>query len=71
MIDLLTEKFPAIARVVHYEDIAVDPMGALRGAAELCGLPMPDGTAPALGDDRGCAQPYRTFMAAAREGRLD
>jgi tetratricopeptide (TPR) repeat protein len=69
MIDLLTEKFPAIARVVHYEDIIADPTSALRAAAELCGLPVPDGPAPVLGDDRGCAQPYRTLMAAALEGR--
>jgi tetratricopeptide (TPR) repeat protein len=64
MIDLLAEKFPTIARVVHYEDMIADPAGALRTVAELCGLPIPEGAVPAPGDDRGCAQPYRAFMTA-------
>ncbi len=60
----MAEKFPDIVRVVNYEDMVADPAGTLRVAAELCGLPMPEGPAPSVGDDRGCAEPYREFMAA-------
>jgi len=44
--------------------IVADPAGVLRVAAELCGLPIPEGPTPSIGDDRGCAEPYREFMAA-------
>ncbi len=64
MIDLLAQKLPDAVRIIHYEDMVADPTGALRVAAELCGLPMPAGPLPAVGDDRGCAEPYREFMAA-------
>ena len=67
MMDLMAEKFPDIVRIVRYEDMVEDPAGALRVAAELCGLPMTDKPLPALGDDRGCAAPYREFIAAALE----
>ena len=46
MIDVLAEKLPDIARVVHYEDIVADPRAALGVAAELCGLPMEHGPLP-------------------------
>jgi tetratricopeptide (TPR) repeat protein len=65
MIDVLAEKLPGIARVVHYEDIVADPRAALEIAADLCGLPMEHGPPPNIGDDRGCAEPYRDFMVAA------
>jgi tetratricopeptide (TPR) repeat protein len=65
MIDVLAEKLPLISRVVHYEDMVADPRAALSVAAELCGLPMKHGPLPNIGDDRGCAEPYRDFMAAA------
>ena len=64
MIDLLAEKFPQFVRVVRYENMVADPAAALRVAADLCGLPTPAGPLPTVGDDRGCAQPYREFMAA-------
>jgi tetratricopeptide (TPR) repeat protein len=67
MMDLLTQKFPEIVRIVHYEDMVTDPTAAVRLAAELCGLPMSDGPLPAVGDDRGCAAPYLQFMAAELE----
>ena len=44
--------------------MVADPASALRVAADLCGLPMTDAPLPAIGDDRGCAEPYRQFMAA-------
>jgi Sulfotransferase family len=65
MIDVLADKLPDVVRVIHYEDMVTDPAAALRTAAELCGLPMTDKPLPAVGDDRGCAEPYREFMAAA------
>ena len=65
MIDVLAEKLPDITRVVHYEDIVADPRAALGVVAELCGIPMDHGPLPNIGDDRGCAEPYREFMAAA------
>jgi hypothetical protein len=64
MIDLLAKKFPDFVRVVRYEDMVADPAAALRVAADLCGLAVPERLVPAVGDDRGCAQPYRQFMAA-------
>jgi tetratricopeptide (TPR) repeat protein len=65
MIDGLAEMFPAISRVIHYEHMVADPEGALRQVSELCGLEIPDGPIPAIGDDRGCASPYRARMTAA------
>jgi tetratricopeptide (TPR) repeat protein len=63
MIDVLAEKLPDIVRVVHYEEMVADPDAALRVAAELCDLPMNVGPLPHVGDDRGCAEPYRDFIA--------
>ena len=65
MIDLLAAKLPDVSRVITYEDIVADPTGAIRMAAELCGLPKDHGPIPDIGDDRGCAEPYREFMKAA------
>jgi len=67
MMDLLAQKLPDIVRVIRYEDMIADPAAALRMAAELCGLPAHDGPLPPLGDDRGCAAPYRQLMAAELE----
>lgn len=65
MVDLMAAKFPAITRVVSYEDMLANPAGALRTAAELCGLPSPIGSLPPLDGDVGSAGPYREFIAAA------
>lgn len=65
MMDLLAEKLPDYVRIIRYEDMVMDPAGALRVAADLCGVPMHDKPLPAIGDDRGCAEPYRQFMAEA------
>jgi Flp pilus assembly protein TadD len=64
MIDLLAAKLPEAVRIIHYEDVVANPAAALQIAAELCGLPLPSGPVPPVGDDRGCAEPYREFMAA-------
>lgn len=68
MMDLMAEKLPDQVRVIQYEDMVTDPAGALRTAADLCGLPMPDGRVPEVGDDRGCADPYRERIAAELKG---
>ena len=68
MIDTLAEKLPSIVRIVHYEDMIADPAAALRVAAELCGLEMPKGPLPDIGDDRGCAKPYLASMERAIQG---
>jgi hypothetical protein len=65
MMDLLAEKFAEIARVIHYEEMVANPPTTLRIAADLCGLSIRNSILPALGDDRGCAAPYRSFMATA------
>ncbi len=64
MMDILAQKLPNITRIVHYEDIVSDPARALRVAAELCGQPTSDKPLRTIGDDRGCAEPYREFMNA-------
>jgi tetratricopeptide (TPR) repeat protein len=64
MIDLVAAKFPGQARIIHYEDMIADPAMALRRAAELCDVPVPDGQPAALAGDPGCAAPYRAWMAA-------
>ena len=65
MIDVLAEKLPDIVRVIHYEEMVADPATAVGIAADLCGLEMAGRPLPSLGDDRGCAEPYRELMAAA------
>jgi hypothetical protein len=62
MIDLTVEKIPRIAHVVTYESMIADPAATLRAAADLCGLSVKDNPVPALGNDIGCAIPYREFM---------
>ena len=52
---------------VSHEEMIADPAAALRIAAELCDLDVPDAPAPAMGHDRGCAAPYRQLMDAAME----
>ncbi len=64
MVDLLAQKISHIVRVINYEDMVADPAGALRTAAELCGLPVPQHPVLTVGDDRDCAEPYRELMAA-------
>jgi tetratricopeptide (TPR) repeat protein len=65
MIDVLAEKLPNIVRVIRYEDIVADPATALEKAKDLCGLSAGGVSLPDIGDDRGCAVPYRQWMTAA------
>src|SRR5262249_5093530 len=64
MIDLLAQKLPGVVRVIQYEEMVDDPTSALRTAAELCGLPAPQRILSSVGDDRGCAEPYRKMLQA-------
>jgi hypothetical protein len=64
MAALMLEQFPDIVRIVNYEDMVSNPQDAMRMVAELCDLPMPEGPVPPIGDDRGCAEPYRNLMAS-------
>ena len=54
------------AIVVSYEEMITDPRAALSPVAELCDLAVPPGPLPELGDDRGCAEPYRGYLETAR-----
>jgi tetratricopeptide (TPR) repeat protein len=63
MIDVLADKAPGVVRVVRYEDIVCEPAALLRATCELCSLPWFPESVPQPADDRGCAAPYRTFMA--------
>jgi Flp pilus assembly protein TadD len=64
MIHLTAEKLPDITKVVSYEATVDDPAATLRIVAGLCGLDTNDRPTPPLGDDRGCAAPYRGFLSA-------
>jgi tetratricopeptide (TPR) repeat protein len=65
LIDALARTFPDISRVIRYEDMVAEPSAARRLVADLCGLSVTDVPLTSIGDDRGCAEPYRQFIAAA------
>jgi tetratricopeptide (TPR) repeat protein len=67
MIDLLAKWLPDRVCIVGYEDMVADRALTLKIAANLCGLPMHQGPLPDIGDDRGCAEPYRKLMTAELE----
>jgi Flp pilus assembly protein TadD len=71
MIDLLSDKFPGVTCVVHYEDMVAEPLQTLRKAARFCGLSADGIDAAAIAGDRGCATPYLEFMSAELTGRVD
>jgi hypothetical protein len=64
MADIWTEKLPGISLILNYEDVIADPQAARAQIARFIGLPVPRGSLPRLGDDRGCAEPYKSFMDA-------
>jgi len=65
MMDVMAAKMPEVARVITYEEMIADPAAALNMTAELCGLDASGAEIPKVGDDRGCAEPYREKMKAA------
>jgi tetratricopeptide (TPR) repeat protein len=62
MTDLTAEKMPGIARVLSYERMIADSDATLREAADFCGIRVGNVALPSLGDDRGCAGPYREYL---------
>src|SRR5262249_32322583 len=64
MMDLMAKKLPDIVRIIDYEDMIANPAAAMRVAADLCGLSKTDSPLPAIGGDRGCAEPYHDFIKA-------
>lgn len=62
MAELLSAKFPDAVRRVRYETIVTDPLAAAAATADLCGIAVKDAKLPPVGDDRGCAGPYRALM---------
>ena len=68
MIDAWVQKLPDITMSVSYEDMHADPAGTLKRAAEFCGLAVPEGPPPPLGDDTGCAGPYLRMLKEAGSG---
>jgi Flp pilus assembly protein TadD len=68
MMDLMAAKLPNHVRIIRYEDMVADPAAALRIAADLCKLPMVGKPLAPIGDDRGCAEPYREFMKSELAG---
>jgi hypothetical protein len=63
MIDTLASKLPGITRIVQYEELVANPGEAMQIAADLCGLDIGKSIVPPeVGDDRGCAIPYRHLM---------
>ena len=61
-IDVIAAKYPAISRVIHYEEMIASPLKTRAEVAGLCGLETAGGPMPGLGDDRGCAAPYLVMM---------
>jgi hypothetical protein len=68
---LLSDKFPGVTCVVHYEDMVAEPLQTLRKAARFCGLSADGIDTAAIPGDRGCATPYLEFMSAELTGRVD
>jgi tetratricopeptide (TPR) repeat protein len=65
MMDKAAAKLPQRSIILSYEELIENPIGTRAAIAHLCGLPLPSGTLPEIGDDRGCAEPYRAAMDAA------
>ena len=69
MIDNWLEKLGDQAMAVEYEDMVSDPEATLARVAKFCGLKSPSKIDLRVGDDTGCAEPYRKWLHAAR-GKL-
>ena len=65
MSDVLAEKLKDSALIVRYEDMVSEPEATLDAVCALCGLRRGEEPLPELGDDRGCAGPYRAQIDEA------
>jgi hypothetical protein len=63
MISEFATTYPGISRTVSYEDIVTAPEIIYQAVKELCDVRIDMSKAmPILGDDRSCAQPYRSLL---------
>ena len=62
MIDLVSAHIPERCLTVEYEQMIENPADTLDAVVRFCGLKPAAGKLPALGDDRGCADPYLELM---------
>jgi hypothetical protein len=69
MIDTTAKKMQAISLVLTYEEMVADPAAAVAKTAELCGLEVSGDRLPSIGDDRGCAAPYRDRIKTVLRAR--
>jgi hypothetical protein len=67
MFDALEENLGDRVLRLKYEDVVSEPEAARQKLAALCGIPGQGADIPALGDDRGAAEPCTQFMAAAKQ----
>ncbi len=63
MFAIWQERLGDICLCVTYEEMIADPAGQVARVAAHCGLRITPGEMPAIGDDRGCAEPYSALMA--------
>ena len=66
MIDALAQRLPDTALIITYEDMIADPVMMQGRIGQLCNIDLTGAALPVLGDDRGCAEPYRQHLSAAR-----
>jgi tetratricopeptide (TPR) repeat protein len=74
MMDILAVAFPDITLQIRYEDMIEKPAEVRAAAARLIRLDAPSRPALSLVDDRDCAAPYRSLLAARNNSdasRLD
>lgn len=76
-LEFYTQLSDAWAEVLHglclrvsYEDLVSDPKATLKRVADFCALDASNAKIPDLGDDRGCAEPYREKLEKARAGAI-
>ncbi len=63
LIDVLHNKYPDNSIIIEYDKMIADPETTLQSISNLCGIDLSSNEIPALVDDRGCAEPYRKFVA--------
>ena len=68
--DAWAEALHGVCLRVSYEDLVSDPQATLKRVADFCALDASDTEIPDLGDDRGCAEPYRDKLDRARSGAI-
>jgi tetratricopeptide (TPR) repeat protein len=67
MIDNWMDKLGNRAMTLQYEDLVEKPISSLELVAEFCGFKPPDEPKQHIIDGRGCAEPYLTWLHAARD----